>query len=92
MAKEYIERGALFKTLNKNNIPFVADVNHFIMHAPTADVVEVVRCKNCACFKRSVSDLFPKTNCFICDHPYGMKANVEENHFCSYGERKDGNG
>ena len=55
-----------------------------------ADFVEVVRCKDCAYFKQSVSALFPEVNCFICDHPYGMKKNITENYFCSCGERMAG--
>lgn len=51
------------------------------------DIVEVVRCKDCAYFKQSVSALFPEASCFICDHPYGMKKNITENYFCSCGER-----
>lgn len=39
--KEYIERGALFDTLNEAGVPTDPTVNYFIMHAPTADVVEV---------------------------------------------------
>ena len=38
---EYIERQNLINTLNKENIPYDADINHFIMKAPAADVVEV---------------------------------------------------
>ena len=38
---EYIERDALFDTLNKAGVPTDPTVNYFIMNAPTADVVEV---------------------------------------------------
>lgn len=63
-----------------------------INRQPAADVVEVCRCKDCGYFKRSVSALFPETNCFICDSPYGMKRNIKETDYCSCGERVVKNG
>ena len=45
MAKEYIEREALIETLKKEDVPFNPDVNYFIMHAPAADVKEVIHAK-----------------------------------------------
>lgn len=42
---------------------------------PTADVVEVVRCKDCTEWDKNECE---------CSHWYGFK----ENDFCSYGERK----
>lgn len=59
-----------------------------LLDKPTADVVEVVYCKDCVCFKQSISALFPETNCFICDNPYGLKRNIKETDYCSYGERR----
>ena len=50
---------------------------------PTADVVEVVRCREC---KHSRSDEFEPLWCYVsetCDP-------VKEDHFCGYGERRDG--
>lgn len=44
---DYIDREVLLQTLNKNKIPYNADVNYFITNAPIADVVEVIRCKDC---------------------------------------------
>lgn len=47
---------------------------------PSADVVEVVRCKECAyCYNN------PSLNTFRC---HRFTAVVDPNHFCSYGERK----
>jgi hypothetical protein len=51
---------------------------------PLSDVVEVVRCKDCAWYdewNRCVNSHCTKSY-------YGC--HVKENHFCSYGERKDG--
>ena len=98
--KEYIERGALIEMLNNkaktdhemglyNHGALTESFIRFVERQPAADVVEVVRCKDCACFKQSVSALFPHTNSFICDYPYGLQKNVSENDFCCHGERKE---
>lgn len=42
-----IDADALINTLNKEKIPFNADINYIILNAPTIDAVEVVRCKDC---------------------------------------------
>ena len=47
-----------------------------IMCLPKADVVPVVRCKDCTEWDKDECE---------CSHWYGFK----ENDFCSYGERKD---
>lgn len=80
--KEYIERKALIETLNKNNIPYNADVNYFIMHAPTADVVEIIYCKDCK--HRDPED----KKCDIFQGLCRGILSVKDNDFCSYGERK----
>lgn len=51
---------------------------------PTADVVEVVRCKDC-------KHCDPDNR--HCDHYMGtvLPVSREDNDFCSYGERKDEN-
>lgn len=49
---------------------------------PTVDVVEVVRCKNCKYFKT----MFCKMDIWNKDITLYR---VDENDFCSYGERKD---
>lgn len=50
----------------------------FIERQPEADVVEVVRCKNC----RYADDCGT-----ICHYSVGKA--VEPEHFCSYGERRE---
>lgn len=47
---------------------------------PAADVVEVVRCKDCVNWK----DTFPYSTCEL------LSGHWEEDMYCSYGERKDG--
>lgn len=55
------------------------ECEHFI---PAADVVEVVRCKDCEHAKEY------KNNFFCCYYPVTPKS-VSSDDFCSYGERKD---
>lgn len=56
-----------------------------LREAPTVDAVEVVRCKNCKYGEVDDAD-FPAQ--YLCKHN-GADWN-DENHFCSYGERKEG--
>ena len=53
------------------------------------ELVEVVRCKDCANFERK----FPGYGyCYHWDYEQGMSPNeVEDNDFCSYGERRTDN-
>ena len=55
----------------------------FIDNAPTADVVEVVRCKDCKYGEIDDED-FPTQ--YFCNN-HGCAWN-DENHYCSYGERR----
>lgn len=88
--KEYIEKQALINEL-ASTTPFgyVSSVLgkvtfNVISKMPTADVVEVVRCKDCiyynsnSCFNRQW-DLESSTEIPM----------VREDDFCSYGERKE---
>lgn len=53
--------------------------------SPTVDAVEVVRCREC-------KHCDPEN--YHCDHPMGTAAPLirKPDDFCSYGERKDGDG
>lgn len=63
-----------------------AEVLDSIDEQPTVDAVPVVRCKDCTNFERN----FPGYGyCYYWDYEQGMSPNeVEDNDFCSYGERK----
>ena len=52
--------------------------------APTVDAVEVVRCKDCKWLYDEMDD-------YCCRSHRGL-VRICENSFCSYGERKDGDG
>ena len=58
-----------------------------IKSAPTIDAVHVVRCKDCVQWHRNrgVTDS-PNGHCFTHD------IEMNQHDFCSYGERKDGDG
>ena len=86
--KEYIERGALLENLKKQygeelgwQCPVnMSDVGMMIEDAPAADVVEVVRCRDCKHWEHE-EDVD-----FVCKRHYGYRLSTD---FCSYGERKE---
>ena len=92
MAKEYIERTAL--GIGKANrdvfkVPEYADgwnsAVEIIQNAPTADVVEVVRCKDCKYYEQDPYNPEPDMMCrHWCDW-----LPTDPDDYCSYGERKE---
>ena len=96
MIKEYIEREAALNAINYNSIidPTESDIvaltlataQKHIRKVPAADVVEVVRCKDCqhyidgCCYvsNRTNKGLYPRVNIH----------SRNENDYCSYGERR----
>lgn len=96
---EYIERESLFKFLTgqmirKQNGAFAKGFNKGIMVAraavhnkeitPSADVIEVVRCKNCKHFCPYEGEEHKGD----CAELVGLESCVYEDDFCSYGERR----
>ena len=88
---EYIERGALIKALSEKSNPWAHYIDAIFVAEKfpvAADVVEVVRCKDCVHYYEREP---------VCLKIYSDGA-VHENawqerkpdDFCSYGERKDG--
>lgn len=88
---EYINRNALLESIrsgegtNEHKI-FAALC---VSNAPAADVVEVVRCKDCArcdhCYPMKNKGEEAKEG-YYCDY---NKRHVNPNGYCSYGERKE---
>lgn len=76
----YIERDKLISNLKdlpeQERIEYMG-IYDYIRSQPTADVVEVVRCKDCTEWDKDE---------YECSHWYGFR----EDDYCSYGERKDG--
>lgn len=86
--KEYIERGALLKEAESrlmwNHQAAGVAVYEAIQEAPAADVVEVVRCKDCSWF------IAREEGAGDCDMIFGFTSPVNENGYCYCGKRKDG--
>ena len=94
--KEYIDRE---KAIEEIRLTFCKDCNSYngvmcracnfddamsyIEDVPTADVVEVVRCKDCKYWENG-KDYEP-----YCNHIEGTFSDTTEDDFCSHGERKE---
>ena len=94
---EYIEREALIRYLKEKKealenidcVNMAKDIGRIIKHIekdkiPVADVVEVVRCKDCVHYCG-----FEHCKNGICDMDSVSKRAVYPNDFCSYDERRD---
>ena len=85
---EYIKREALLEDLqaaveNGGMGGMVASaLKRYVKRAPAADVVEVVRCKDCEYFGLNDENVPYCLNLFGLDDP-------EPNGFCSYGRKKN---
>ena len=92
-ADRYISQNALIKEIAKihGNLS-TKNVGQAMWDTPTADVVEVVRCRDCKyCKKLDIVD--------VCEHDKNLMINesnpkrvhvlcVTPDHYCSYGEKK----
>ena len=79
---DFIDRNDLLKNLNKFAPEcYNALVDNLIRKQPTADVVEVVRCKDCKHWKNRKEVAGNIICSVVC-----MKIHTES--YCSYGERK----
>ena len=86
MADEYIRKEDAIDVAREDGkkIPTVAiRIMHDIKALPAADVVPVVRCKDCK--KCSYDSLFDH---WWCNMTLGTRR-VKHDDFCSYGERKE---
>ena len=83
MAKEFVERETLLNDIRNNVAPmYYKDCLKRIAEAPTADVVEVVRCKDCA--RRYENG----NGEYVCSY---TECPCADDDFCSYGERRNEN-
>lgn len=84
---EYIEKEALLLRIDLHGTNKFGmldeDIRGFIKEQPAADVVQVVRCKECEYYNREA--MSPGTGWCEC-----LERGEFDNHFCSYGERKEG--
>lgn len=84
MAKEYIEREALIAEYDRVHIGAPGGARKLMVDAPAADVVEVVRCKDCKYYETH-QPIHKK----VCEKNDGHLIPVNPDDFCSYGERKE---
>ena len=83
---EYIEREALLNSKQWRSLKSEFDQTRakcIIATFPAADVVEVVRCKECKYWECG-KDYEP-----YCNHWGNMMSETNADDFCSYGERKN---
>lgn len=97
--KEYIEREALMfniaakfeKHYGKSREQSIHDFYKFVIKkicaVPAADVVEVVRCKDCKYCIPATADGAEYELCIVDDDVFPVS--VQKQHFCSRGKRKE---
>ena len=84
--KEYIDRSELIKVIGTDTAPFTTSmVFRHIRNAPAADVVEVVRCKDCQ-FWQNNNGGYPHPEC-----RWGRDETPDADDYCSFGERREDN-
>ena len=74
--------GTYERNIRREAIDIIVDL--CIKSAPTADVVEVVRCKDCKYWQDN-NDGYPHQEC-----RWGNYETPDPDDYCSYGELKDG--
>lgn len=77
---------------NRHFVPKVVHgVRDALQNVPAIDAVEVVRCKDCKFYEAHRNR--PGGYCWHWEYEEGMSPNVvEDDDFCSYGERRADNG
>lgn len=88
--KEYIERDYILRTFSSMQYPWTdfEDAYEIVQNAPTADVVEVVRCSECK-YATEVEYLgcaCKNEKTPWCNDEFEVYMNPTD--FCSYGERR----
>ncbi len=87
--KDYIERGAVLLKIDiigTNKFGMLdEDIREFINKFPSADVVEVVRCKNCEYRTSECEPEHGRTQHYCTKN----KISVKRDFFCGYGKRKE---
>lgn len=80
----YIDADAVLSRL-PDDLPYKASVKRVLMQAPTTDVVEIVRCKDCKYITKDqiADEIIDRCVCF------GGMIDIAPDGFCSYGERRE---
>ena len=90
---EYIEREKLITRLE--NSPLLSNewvkeaIVDLVKKQPTADVQEVVRCKNCKYFEIDEEDELGECKCGYMVVSYNGELYPRRNNFCNYGAKMD---
>ena len=91
---EYIDREAAIKAMEKADYTAIADdadsckadyLREIIESVPAADVVPVVRCKDCK--HAYINSFSAASGVALCSSSAKV---MQQDDFCSYGERRDG--
>ena len=78
----------IFDVFKKHKTRFnIAEVQTLLQNTPTADVVEVVRCKDC--IYKHTAESIPLTYCKVLSLGIVRPVIIEDNDFCSFGKRKE---
>ena len=81
---DYIKREDAIKEVNTWSMFGNDNLESRLKRLPSADVVEVVRCKDCEhCEKRRTA------NCLTFFYCLRQECSIKDNDYCSYGERKE---
>lgn len=89
--KEYIDRSELIKVIGTDTAPFTTSmVFRHIRNAPAADVMEVVRCKDCIYYRNKQCESDDFWNAFYGDD-IGVHFIPDPDFYCACGERRKGN-
>ena len=88
---EYIDKEKLIRDLIDNRNFYPAIVKNAIENAPTEDVVEVVRCKDCK--NAYINSFSAQSGVVLCrfwtNQSEGIIRTMQQDDYCSYGERKE---
>ena len=83
--KEYIERTEAINAIRQYQYPY--GVEFLLANIPAADVVPVVRCRECTHYK--ICDEWKNGQRMLCEiHHHSYLDHDGDNHFCSWGQRK----
>lgn len=84
---KYIDADRLIRRLEKSTYRAKTKIIDMINEQVAADVVEVVRCKDCKYQDKGENDCEAWN---LCDYRPRLHVPTEDDHYCSCGERKDG--
>lgn len=92
--KEYIDREALIAEYDRVHQGPAGGARKLMVDAPAADVVEVVRCKDCKFWDECFNDPITSYQYGFCNSDKwrdveGWEQETNGQDFCSYGERKE---